>query len=70
MNRGDEKAKAGQRRTDPDENREQRVPSGLVRQWVGLEELEPADAGKGPSRIIGHEEKAREDPPHRFRRPW
>ena len=60
MNRGDEKEKAGQRRTGPDENREQRVPSGQVRHWVGSEELEPADAGKGPSKISGHEEKARE----------
>ena len=46
MNRGDEKTKAGQRRTGPNENREQLVPSGQVGQWVGPEELEPADEEK------------------------
>ena len=47
MNRGDEKTKAGQRRTGPNENREQLVPSGQVGQWVGPEELEPGDGSEG-----------------------
>ena len=65
MNLSDEKAEASHRRTSPDENGEQRVPSGYVGQNTippnrASAELKPVDPEKGLSRIGNRGEKARE----------